>query len=127
MDKKQGTLERARVAGVHTSEIMVSYFVVEGLVLILKLALSLTIICVAFGFEVKGSLPLLICIYMLMGIGGVSAGECTNNNNNYPTHSSANPFFAQDSFWLPFVRRRFKPFSWPWPHSFLISFSLVCR
>lgn len=76
-DKKQGTLERARVAGVNTSEIMLSYFVTDGAILITQLTISLMILIILFGFEVKGSMFLLVLQYWLMGLGGISAGKLT--------------------------------------------------
>jgi len=73
-DKKQGTLERALVAGVRTWEIMTAYFVTEGIVLLIQAGLSFSIVTVLFGIQIQGSTALAIALTILMGLCGVSMG-----------------------------------------------------
>jgi ABC-type multidrug transport system permease subunit len=74
-DKKQGTMERARVAGVKTWEILASFFMTEGTILLLQCALGLFVISTLFGIQVHGSLPLAFALCFLVGLAGISFGN----------------------------------------------------
>ncbi|OXA59297.1 ABC transporter G family member 20 isoform X2 [Folsomia candida] len=73
-DKKQGTLERSMVAGVQSWEVMASFFVTEGIVLVIQCIFSFSIIIYLFNIEILGSTSLAIGITFMMGLGGVSMG-----------------------------------------------------
>ncbi len=79
MDRKQGTLARARVAGVTTNDILASYCIVEIGFIGIILGLGLGIFWALFGFPFPyqaqgGAVPILVAIYLLVGLGGVCAG-----------------------------------------------------
>ncbi|OXA49624.1 ABC transporter G family member 20 [Folsomia candida] len=73
-DKKQGTLERSMVAGVQSWEIMTSFLVTEGIVLVIQCFFSFFMIIYIFEIEILGSLTLSVLITFMMGLGGVSMG-----------------------------------------------------
>ncbi|OXA50402.1 ABC transporter G family member 23 [Folsomia candida] len=73
-DKKQGTLERARVAGTQTWEIMLSYFATEGIVLCMQTLASFLILIFIFKITIVGSSYLAVLLILLNGFAGISLG-----------------------------------------------------
>jgi ABC-type multidrug transport system permease subunit len=74
-DKKKGTLDRSRVAGVTTFDVLLAFMVTEGSVIIFQTLISLFLLIVCFGLVVQGSTTLFMLICLLTGIAGLSLGN----------------------------------------------------
>jgi hypothetical protein len=68
-------MERARVAGTKTWEIMISYFISEGFVLILQTCTCLVTVTQVFHVKIVGSIWLAFALVALNGIAGISLGS----------------------------------------------------
>ncbi|ODM97298.1 ABC transporter G family member 23 [Orchesella cincta] len=73
-DKKQGTMERSRSAGVTTFDFMMAFFFTEGLVIIIQAILSTTILTLGFDFTINGSIVWYTLLCLLAGLCGQSWG-----------------------------------------------------
>jgi len=73
-DKKRGTLDRGLVSGVRTVEILVSYFITEGIVLVVQTLLIFLIITQLFTIEFNGPIYWGIILSLLIGFCGLSLG-----------------------------------------------------
>jgi len=73
-DKKLGTMERARVAGAQTWEIMASYFVTECVILCLQTTVSCLNLLYVFEISIVGSPALAVSLLLLNGLAGISLG-----------------------------------------------------
>jgi ABC-2 type transport system permease protein len=73
-DKKQGTMERSRSAGVQTFDFMIAFFFTEGMVIIIQTTLSTFILVFFFDFQIKGSYVLYTVLCLLCGLAGQSWG-----------------------------------------------------
>jgi hypothetical protein len=82
-DKKQGTMERARCAGVVTFEILTSYFITEGTVLIIQTSFCLLIFVTVFNVTIVGSTALAFALVALNGFAGISLGKSESLCNSY--------------------------------------------
>ncbi|CAL8083324.1 unnamed protein product [Orchesella dallaii] len=73
-DKKQGTMERSRSAGVQTFDFMMAFFFTEGLVIIVQTVFSTTILTLGFDFTINGSIIWYSLLCLLAGLCGQSWG-----------------------------------------------------
>ncbi len=73
-DKKQGTMERAKVAGTAPWEILTAYFFTEGAVLLLQTSLCLLIFVWVFNVTIHGSICLAFGLCAINGFAGISLG-----------------------------------------------------
>ncbi|CAG0896399.1 unnamed protein product, partial [Cyprideis torosa] len=74
LEKRQGLIERAYVAGVTGMEILLAYLVTHLYVLILQVAMTLVFLLVVFEIPNQGSLFLLIVISLIQGLSGMTFG-----------------------------------------------------
>lgn len=73
-DRKQGTLDRSRVAGIKTFDIMVSYFITEGTTVLFQAALGAGILIIGFNLEVRGPTYLFLLTCIITGLCGQASG-----------------------------------------------------
>lgn len=73
-DRQQGTLDRSRVAGIQTFDIMVSYFITEGTTVLVQVGLGSVVLICGFNLQVHGSVPLFLFICFLTGLCGQATG-----------------------------------------------------
>ncbi|CAL8072809.1 unnamed protein product [Orchesella dallaii] len=73
-DRKQGTLDRSRVAGIQTFDIMISYFITEGTTVLFQAALGASILILGFNLEVQGSTVLFLFVCIITGLCGQASG-----------------------------------------------------
>ncbi|ODM93971.1 ABC transporter G family member 20 [Orchesella cincta] len=73
-DKCQGTMDRSRVAGCTTFEMMVSFFITDGMIIIAQILISTSIILFGYDFRIEGSYALYGMMCLLTGITGQSWG-----------------------------------------------------
>lgn len=67
-------MTRARVAGTHPWEILISYFLTEGAVLVLQTVLCLFIFLSVFSVQIVGSIYLAFALVVFNGFAGISLG-----------------------------------------------------
>jgi hypothetical protein len=68
-------MERARIAGTQTWEIMLSYFATEGTILFGQTCLSFLILTSVFKIPIVGSTSLAFSLVILNGFAGLSLGK----------------------------------------------------
>lgn len=73
-DRKQGTLDRSRVAGVQTFDIMLSYFLTEGTTVLFQVGLGASILMIGFHLDVRGSIVLFLFVCIITGLCGQASG-----------------------------------------------------
>jgi ABC-type multidrug transport system permease subunit len=81
-------MERARVSGTQTWEIILSYFVTEGLIVIFQVVGLFLILHLVFGIETVGSLPLSFSIVVLTGFSGISLGNFKDSDFEFVAQES---------------------------------------
>ncbi|CAL8146182.1 unnamed protein product [Orchesella dallaii] len=73
-EKKSGTLDRALVAGIGTTEFMGGYLLIQVVILLGQTGISFLILSLVFNLEIVGSVILALTLTVLVGISGMSAG-----------------------------------------------------
>lgn len=74
-DLKLGTLGRARVAGLTTTELMLAYTITQGTMVLLQIIICTLCLKLGFDFEIVGSTMLYIGITFLLGMCGQAFGK----------------------------------------------------
>ncbi|CAL4139268.1 unnamed protein product, partial [Meganyctiphanes norvegica] len=74
IERKEGLLDRSWVAGVHTSEVMLSHLVTQMVVMIIQIGLILVFMFPVFGIPCEGSMVLVILLSVLQGLCGMTFG-----------------------------------------------------
>ncbi|CAL8123136.1 unnamed protein product [Orchesella dallaii] len=73
-DRKLGTLDRARVAGLRFKEVMASYMVTQGSIIIGQTIVCYAMVWTIYEFNVMGSMSLFFAVVLLCGVCGASLG-----------------------------------------------------
>lgn len=73
-DLKLGTMDRARVAGLTTFELMITYAITQGTVVIGQIIICTVSLKLGFNFEIVGSTLIYIGITFLLGMCGQAFG-----------------------------------------------------
>lgn len=73
-DRLEGFWNRTLLAGVTTSELMVSYFAVNSILLLMQIAVIFTTARIVFNAETRGSVFLIFIIVIMLGYSGMSFG-----------------------------------------------------
>lgn len=74
LDRKLGTFDRARVAGLKFKEVMLSYFLTQGTVIIGQVAITSLMMRLVYNVSVQGSYALYLFLGILGGLCGESFG-----------------------------------------------------
>jgi len=73
-EKRLGTLDRSKVAGVTTVEFMAAYTTVQFFVLSIQAIIAFGVLILGFGIEIQGSYILSSAMALLIGVAGISIG-----------------------------------------------------
>jgi hypothetical protein len=73
-EKRLGTLDRSKVAGVTTAEHMAAYLTVQFFVLAVQAAVAFAALVIGFDIEIQGSVLLASVMALLIGVAGISIG-----------------------------------------------------
>lgn len=74
-DRKTGTMGRSRVAGLSTLELMITYMITQGSVVVGQIIICNLCLKIGFDFEIYGSSLLYVGITLLIGMCGQSFGN----------------------------------------------------
>lgn len=74
-DRLEGVWDRSIVAGVTATEIMLTHFITQFILLIIQVIECIVIIFVIFRYESIGSMYLIIFMTVLQGLSGMCFGK----------------------------------------------------
>jgi len=70
IDRKLGTFDRARAAGLRFKEVICSYMITQGSIIIVQTVVCYFMVWIVYDFRVLGNMPLFFAVILLCGLCG---------------------------------------------------------